>query len=84
MVDRCIAGIVQSQFGAHDGQPLAIVLFGEGLDDCTGSGDCPFAVGVDQWQQGFRKAGEIPLRYRGLSAIGVAITPIRLMHWKMP
>ena len=65
-------GVRQTKLGTQHRSPMGIEALGEVLHGSAGALGCTLAVGIDQWQQCFGKAGQIPLRHGGLIAISVA------------
>ena len=69
-----IAGILalKRKFGAHDGQPVLLIASGDLAKAVIGNLDRLFAIGVDQGDQGFGQAGEVPAHDAGLIGPGIA------------
>ncbi len=66
----------QSELGAHAGEPSGIVTFAERFEDGDGLREGGLLIGVDQGQQRFGEAGEIPTSDLRLLAESVAATAI--------
>ena len=75
---RGVVGLVgeEAEFAAQGGEPVAAEALVKGVDGFLGEGEGGFGIGVQNGEQGFGEAGEIPRGDGGLLAEGVATVAV--------